>query len=67
MLLLSFETCVAQAMDGVDKVEVNLSTGIATVELQASDPMDAAFNKMPKLVEKVGKMGFKAQAHFEDW
>lgn len=54
-------------MNGVDKVEVNLSTGIATIELQASDPMDAAFNKMPKLVEKVGQLGFKAQAYFEDW
>ena len=56
-----------QAMNGVDKVAVNLSTGIATIEVYASDPMDAAFNKMPPMVEKISQLGFKAQAHFEDW
>jgi len=56
-----------QAMSGVDKVTVNLSTGIATVEVYASDPMDAAFNKMPPMVERISQLGFKAQAHFEDW
>ncbi len=54
-------------MSGVDKVTVNLSTGIATVEVFASDPMDAAFNKMPPMVERISQLGFKAQAHFEDW
>ncbi|DBA71425.1 TPA: hypothetical protein ACH3X2_011224 [Trebouxia sp. C0005] len=56
-----------KAMSGVDKVTVNLSTGIATVEVFASDPMDAAFNKMPPMVERISQLGFKAQAHFEDW
>ena len=56
-----------QALSGVDKVDVNLSTGIATIEVHASDPMDAAFNKMPPMVETIGQLGFKAQAHFEDW
>ena len=60
------QTCL-QAMSGVDKVTVNLSTGIATVEVFASDPMDAAFNKMPPMVKRISQLGFKAQAHFEDW
>lgn len=56
-----------KAMDGVDKVKINLATGIATVEVHANDPMDAAFNKMPPMVEKITQLGFKAQAHFDDW
>ena len=54
-------------MSGVDKVAVNLNTGIATVEIHASDPMDAAFNKLPPMVEKINQLGFKAEAHFADW
>ena len=54
-------------MSGVDKVDVNLSTGIATVEVHASDPMDAAFNKLPPMVEKINQLGFKAQVHFDEW
>lgn len=53
-------------MNGVDKVDVNLSTGIATIEVHAADPIEA-FNRMPPMVEKIGQLGFKAQAHFEDW
>lgn len=55
-----------QAMNGVDKVHVDLATGIATIEVHANDPIEA-FNSMPRLVEKIGQLGFKAQAHFEDW
>ena len=55
-----------QTVNGVDKVDVNLATGIATVEVHANDPIEA-FNSMPRLVEKIDKLGFKAQAHFEDW
>lgn len=62
-----WEQMCLQAMSGVDKVTVNLSTGIATVEVYASDPMDAAFNKMPPMVKRISQLGFKAQAHFEDW
>ena len=53
-------------MNGVDKVDVNLETGIATIEVHANDPIEA-FNSMPRLVDKIGQLGFKAQAHFEDW
>ena len=55
-----------QEMNGVDKVDVNLETGIATIEVHANDPIEA-FNSMPRLVDKIGQLGFKAQAHFEDW
>ena len=53
-------------MDGVDKVDVNLSTGIATIEVHANDPLEAV-NRMPPMVEKIRQLGFKAEAHFEDW
>lgn len=53
-------------MNGVDNVDVNLATGIATIEVHANDPIEA-FNSMPRLVEKINQLGFKAQAHFEDW
>ena len=53
-------------MAGVDKVNVDLPSGIATIEVHATDPIEA-FNSMPSLVEKIGQLGFKAQAHFEDW
>lgn len=55
-----------KAMNGVDKVDVDLATGIATIEVHANDPIEA-FNSMPRLVDKIRQLGFKAQAHFEDW
>lgn len=64
-VLASACTC-PQEMNGVDKVDVNLETGIATIEVHANDPIEA-FNSMPRLVDKIGQLGFKAQAHFEDW
>ncbi len=55
-----------QGLEGVEKVDVNLETGVAQVEVMAQDPLDAAFNQLPKMVEIVKGLGFEAEPHFED-
>lgn len=53
-----------QEMQDVHSVNVDLQSGIATVQATAADQLDAAANLLPKLVETVEKLGFEAEPYF---
>ena len=56
-----------QALEKVSSVNVNLETGIATVQVRATDQFDAAMNALPKVVESVRGLGFGAEPFFDDY
>ena len=51
----------------MSSVKVNLETGIATVQVRATDQFDAAMNALPKVVESVRNLGFGAEPYFDDY
>lgn len=53
-----------QEADGVTAVQVNLKSGIATLQVAATDQVDAATNVLPRLVETVEGLGFEAEPFF---
>ena len=53
-----------QGMDNVDTAEVSHKTGIATLQVNATDLFDA-FHQLPLLVEAVNSLGFQAEPYFE--
>ena len=56
-----------QDLTEVSTVKINLETGIATVDVRATDQFDAAMNALPKVVEAVRGLGFGAEPHFEEY
>jgi len=55
-----------QAMPEVASAKVDLQSGIATVDVRATDQLDAAMNALPKVVQQVADLGFGAEPHFGD-
>jgi copper chaperone CopZ len=53
-----------QQTPGVKSVNVDLESGLATLQVEAASQMDA-FNAVPGLIEVVTALGFEAQPHFE--
>lgn len=45
-------------------MQVNLKSGIATLQVAATDQFDAATNALPRLVETVEDLGFEAEPFF---
>lgn len=45
-------------------MNVDLQSGIATVQATAADQLDAAANLLPRLVETVEALGFEAEPYF---
>ena len=53
-------------MPEVVVAKVDLSTGVATVDVSATDQFDAAMRVLPAVVQAVRDLGFEAEPHFED-
>ena len=53
-------------MPEVASAKVDLQSGIATVDVRATDQLDAAMNALPKVVQQVADLGFGAEPHFGD-
>ncbi|KAK9813232.1 hypothetical protein WJX72_011113 [[Myrmecia] bisecta] len=54
-------------MDGVRSVTVDLKSGIATVEVEAVDQLDAAYNQLPRMCDAIKELGFEAEAYFSEY
>jgi len=55
-----------QAMPEVVGAKVDLSTGVATVDVSATDQFDAAMRALPAVVQAVQDLGFGAEPYFDD-
>ncbi|KAK9822462.1 hypothetical protein WJX81_004541 [Elliptochloris bilobata] len=53
-----------KGMEGVESVQVTLSSGLATVQVHAADNMEAAFVQLPRLISAVNALGFQAEPYF---
>ena len=49
----------------MQKATVNLDTGIATIEVAATDQL-AAFNALPRMCDVINDLGFEAEPHFDE-
>jgi len=52
-------------MEGVMEARVSHESGIATLQVDAPSLFDA-WNQLPKLLEAVDALGFKAEPYLED-
>ncbi len=53
-------------MPEVVGAKVDLSTGVATVDVSATDQFDAAMRALPAVVQAVQDLGFGAEPYFDD-
>ena len=53
-------------MPEVIGAKVDLRTGVATVDVSATDQFDAAMRALPAVVQAVRELGFEAEPYFED-
>lgn len=51
-------------LQGVHSVDVDLESGIATVQATAAGQLDAVTNLLPKLCDTVQSLGFEAEPYF---
>ena len=55
-----------QAMPEVISAKVDMSTGVATVDVSATDQFDAAMRALPAVVQAVRDLGFEAEPYFDN-
>ncbi len=61
---MQFTQLLMQEMEGVKDARVSHESGMATIQVDAANLLDA-WNQVPKLVEAVNALGFKADPYLD--